>query len=550
MVRRTLGRLLFVWGLGAWLTFACTVPPMSDLGAGACEPGVHPCGDGLSCVDGWCVPGEAGEPAPDGGGATVDSGSGDLDGGADDAGLVVDGGTDAGFDGVTGVQFVRMVTPASEEDVPVNLTNAAIAAFHLSDGGFVGPLPGQGRFDGTFQIPKVPAGEYYLKFGDIFLITSQRHVDFTTAMMGRTGAQPITQGPTNIVLNAPGLEPWESNDLLQVSSMQLGMYRYGVPFSSGGPTIGTTALSGATFDLEKFYEPQLMSQAAGDELVAMQLTQRSTSGINYLAVTRSVTASLDVQQASDTSMNGVFTQPQAKTLSFTLQPGAFISHAATVYPTAASTEENLGVIPIPMANDYGNYDNCAWSVWMDSKTGTVDVPLSFTYGDAFPGVDELVVYKHWLSTNFKAQGASSSINVRGGFWYELRPADLNNGVLAPVLTPPRALRINDQDAHLARSGISQTPLLSWTAPEVGSPDLYEVVVFRIYASGNDTSSAKIAHLYTPNTHLRIPPGLLAQGETYYFRVWGSTSPADRSARPLLYALPMYSAGSFTALVSP
>src|SRR5262249_7231673 len=49
----------------------------------------------------------------------------------------------------------------------------------------------------------------------------------------------------------------------------------------------------------------------------------------------------------------------------------------------------------------------------------------------------------------------------------------------PVLSPPRAPRINGMDAFMQRAGVGLQPVLSWSKPAIGTPTSYWVGIEEI-----------------------------------------------------------------------
>jgi hypothetical protein len=95
-------RRVLLAALGSTCAAACIIPPLSDLGTGACDLDAgHPCVSG-ACVDGVCVTGSSG-----GGGGSASGGGGATGGGsAAGGGAATGGGSGATSDGGTLRVFV------------------------------------------------------------------------------------------------------------------------------------------------------------------------------------------------------------------------------------------------------------------------------------------------------------------------------------------------------------------------------------------------------------------------------------------------------------
>jgi hypothetical protein len=83
--------------------------------------------------------------------------------------------------------------------------------------------------------------------------------------------------------------------------------------------------------------------------------------------------------------------------------------------------------------------------------------------------------------------------------------------VSPALGPPLAPQIAGANAFAAASGVGQTPLIAWTAPAIGTPTFYRLVVNKL---GTDGSVVPVATIFTKNTFVRVPPGVLVSGSFY------------------------------------
>ena len=48
--------------------------------------------------------------------------------------------------------------------------------------------------------------------------------------------------------------------------------------------------------------------------------------------------------------------------------------------------------------------------------------------------------------------------------------------------------------------------------------LVEAVLVHLYVDGGATAAQQIAHFFTSGTQIIVPPGLLAAGQSYFFRI--------------------------------
>jgi hypothetical protein len=99
------------------------------------------------------------------------------------------------------------------------------------------------------------------------------------------------------------------------------------------------------------------------------------------------------------------------------------------------------------------------------------------------------------------------------------------GAFAPAVTPAMAPQIGGVDAFQDRTGVGETPVLSWSAPSKGSPTGYVVEVCRLDAKAGATTSTAVLRFNTPRQSIRIPPGVLEAGRTYFARITALVSTA-------------------------
>jgi hypothetical protein len=112
--------------------------------------------------------------------------------------------------------------------------------------------------------------------------------------------------------------------------------------------------------------------------------------------------------------------------------------------------------------------------------------------------------------------------------------------------------VNGASAFLQRTWVTRSPVLSWTAPSVGTPNGYVVWLYRLWVnSSGGTGRVPVAVLYTAGTQLMIPPNLMAAGEYYFFRVRSTVQTGvDLTSRPFRLGYPSGNADVFTAKLSP
>jgi hypothetical protein len=479
-----------------------------------------------------------------------DDGDGSSGDGSADAGESPDGGTADGPDAgiatrtVSGVMKLRHVTPDGVVDVPVDLTQADIAA--LIPPSFA-VHPGSGDALGTFSIPDVPAGIYYLKIDDRYLVTSRDSVDLSSAILGRSAAVPATIPPTDLVLDVDNLAPWQPfGDELQMFSAGSGTVAFSLQNGASGglPEEGNTALVGFTYDLSAAPHPFLVDGDAGDLLFVSQLAL-ANDGVNlYRRVVRVFAPDpFTMVDGQASNLGGSFADV-AETDTFAaewdrpafdaaLRAGAPIDEIPS-YP-------NLTLHALPAAAEHGFYHSSADIVqlapgWTDD---TSTVQASWDFGDPFPAAWTRMVSAGLLTYRYRGVGGAEPRPLYSSIGVNLpRSAVSAETAIAPVVGPVRSPQVAGHDAFESIDGIGTTPTVSWQPPALGTATRYLVVVTMLVDEEGFTRAYRVAFIDTTGTAVIIPPGILAPGGTYVFSIYALHEPwVDAEAEPNREVLP-------------
>lgn len=477
---------------------------------------------------------------PAGGGpdAAASPDGGEPGGGEPDA-----GGEPVATRTVTGVMMHRHVTPDGEVAVPVDLTGAAIAAL-------VPPSfevhPGAGDASGTFSIPAVPTGVYYLQVDGLYVVTSRDEVDLSYAVLGRTDAVPATIQPTDLVLDLDNLAPWQFGDELQMFSAGSGTVAFSMQnrASSGLPEEGNTALAGFTYDVSAAAHPFLVDGDAGDQLYVTQLAL-ADDGVNLYRRLARVFAPdpFTMTDGQASSLSGSFADV-AETDTFAaewdrpafdaaLRAGAPIEETAS-YPT-------LTLHTLPAAAEHGFYHSSADIVqlapgWTDDTSA---VQASWDFGDPFPAAWTRLVSAGLLTYRYRGVAGAEPRPLYSSIGVNLpRSAVSAETAIAPVVGPVRSPRVAGHDAFESIDGIGTSPVVSWEPPGLGTATSYLLAVIMLVDEEGFTRTYRVASLWTTDTSVTIPPGILAPGGTYVFSIYALHAPGvDPEAEPNREVLP-------------
>ncbi len=421
------------------------------------------------------------------------------------------------------------------------------------DGGFQEFRARHVGVDG-YVIPGVAEGPYYLRFNDTYLWTDEREVQLRTTIVQRPDLNWSVPAGTALRLKATGLVPWQATDLLRLSAPNGGSASEDRRFSTAEDFGGTPPAPGATqLDVRIAGFVTLPEGSKGDSLWVQQLSGSPglDGGLPFTALVRSTqqtaftlvpgeTTSLDVALAE---------QGQQRTLAFTVDGAAFQAQARATHPEASglnSLSWAIGTRPgsEPFAR-LGSHPELAFA------SVPIDVPLApytVRYRDAFPGSWLKVGHVSARTLARLTSGTSSWSHPLSVARYEQVGAMEVAGTLAPRLGPPRNVRINGQPASGPLSGVGGSPVVSWDAPELGTPTRYFVHVVLLRPQGNGfVPQPGRAYVVTSGTEVRLPPALVAGGSPFVLKVTAARGAGTRS--PYEGELPLDVAETTTGILT-
>ena len=442
---------------------------------------------------------------------------------APDAGLDagVDAGLDAGapFDAGTprSVTFARtaelLVPDGGTRLIPNQLsTLTASLYFELPTGEFATRTPRAGGtslvFDdvaeGPYTIVYERAGAKQMPQSDAPL------VDVGPRLAGK---RTTTVTMTTLVTVDAGLPgTWEPGDSWSMVSFAASMYRDGV----SALRQGTLPRASANLDVSLATLPYEV--AAGDDLSLVYNRNYPDAGPAVLTA-----ALYGVTLSSPAITNGMplTLRPDLTVLpregaSLTLRSSEFAQFATDVNPNAISPSHRLQVFATfgTPGLDGGDYESRSPSLMTLRSSGTDDLSADVTWGSPYPELAPINVYRATGSVvvPLTYQGRTLNRSVDAFITQHLASPTASIG---PELTAPRFPRINGETAFVDRNGVSVTPVLEWSPPQVGVPTQYSISLWRLAISGTNLTQTFGGSGYTAGTRFRVPPGVLMPGEAYF-----------------------------------
>jgi hypothetical protein len=473
---------------------------------------------------------------------------------------------------VTGAQVIEWMSASAFELVPNDLSAIDVEALLEDGSGGYTTLAGTGHADGTFEIPDVPDGPYWLRIPDRFVNityvrTSASAVDVGYQTQGRPDAVPLTT-PTQVVLDVTNLAPWQIGDRIQMYSTEAFSWYFDAQIvaSAGKPAAGATALAGFTLDLAgtEGGPPHVLdaSHVPPDRLAVAQLAQRvSSSGLAYTAMSRLLEAPpFSVTPGQTATVTGAFTDVSADA-TFALDLRADAIRAALAEETRPCTLPASGAtwwiyavgIPGGLGTRVGVNSPDLLAVGLPPTTPDVAAD-DLAYGVPHTGTwGMLGVGQFMQPCVVTPPGATSAVTVtRGVGMRVMEPlATLGGGPLDVRLSQVRTPTVGGEDLFVAHTGIGTTPTLTWTAPSTGTPTHYTVTVIRVYAAASGSGrSQRVAQLITDQRSITLPPGILTAGESYMFEIGAHTNGRPDISAVNREIVPVYEARVLSAIQQP
>jgi hypothetical protein len=546
------------------MLFGACPEPIGD----RCGDGLPPCPGATACVAGRCTlqpdgggsggnatggGGTAGGNATGGGGTAGGNatGGGGTAGGAPsdagtDAGAVTDAGADAGAPRDAGrvltvidrLLFVQ--TDGGTEEHP-NTGEVVNALFALADGGLQ-RLAMTTDGGGLFVVENAPAGPWMIEaippnnFRTYYDVSGDQHDITSRTQLGRPGV-PVTR--QDFIFLDLTVQPWgePGTHHLQLSSRSAGSRFHIYP----EPAPGTVLLYGQ-YPSDSVHGPAIRPS---DDL---RVSQFGTSFRDGGAASLEIVGSVLLTGAT---VPGQF-------VSGTLVPPNGVG-TARVRLDAGALEPLVGG---PVSSCDVRLEEVAGDARLLNPPEVFSIGFSHmsfdTYEFAVPHpsghpVSSWVMCTRLTSSQVPtADGgfeASDAGVLRAGlnaFLHAVDRLSLDGGTATqPSAGVPRNIRVDG----LGTPGlVSATPTVSWEAPMTGDATFYEVFVRRVTRTANTFVRSAIAFVYTTQTQVQIPAGVLVPGERYAFQISAFRLASPDPRRPWKQLMPMSSGVAHSPIV--
>jgi hypothetical protein len=390
-------------------------------------------------------------------------------------------------------------------------------------------------------------------WNNYFAADTIRDFDLATYNAGRP-VRARASRPMTLTLELSGLNPWTSGDRLVFYAPSVLATDFAL-HSKVVPTVvaGATGVMGVA-DYFTFGDPYLLDgPGRGDEAWLMQQSLlASPQGQRYLVTKRvASTKALKLVDGQPTTLTAAFTDvAQDKTLSVDWAVPEYAALAKSVNPAAYKMTGTLFVWAAPGHDKWGDTSWGAHTFLMGIGMDTPALKFTAAYGDPFPAAWGRLggVYVYY-QVPITIPGASTPGELTARIHFNDTAAKFNSPI-RPTLTPPRDPKIDGRNAFAEVLGTGATPLVSWSPPEVGTPEVYKLYLYRARVSEGRVLFDFLAVFYTDATSLRLPPDLLQFGESYVLIVEALIEDGVSVNKPFNRAVHRNFAQAITARFTP
>lgn len=424
-------------------------------------------------------------------------------------------------------------------DNPHDLTTPAcswcsFAALVPQQDGSVQTLSGVGATSGTFEIPNVPAGHFWLRTSSqptVLYWTGSSSFDMGKDFIGRSPEQVATEFSFDLA----GLTPWQEGDSLSLYSPNA--------LVKIQPSI-TPAIGSTTFNASEQVNVAAIDADKADQTFILQYEPLLPPLTGQTLGPALAVPTFSVVNGGTTPVGGSLSSTPTL-LRLNISGTDWLSFFNTAGPSTAMPymfQSDLSVQPI------------VTNLWAAPRialvridpTTTGPAPLwdlgSVQYNDPFPvdwlrvfAIDEIAIVQ------VPVPGSSSTMSMPVAIGSQ--STQLPSGVISPLMSPIHSATVNGLNLFSSNT-VQGTVTLSWSAP-TGTPAFgYVISVYRFKTSATGTQyyEGPIATLCTGETSIVMPPDLLMAGDSYLFRIQARAdsranmeSAPFRSAYPVAYA---------------
>ncbi|MDX2013749.1 MAG: hypothetical protein SFW67_26375 [Myxococcaceae bacterium] len=530
-------------------------------GQGACGrsgAACKACGVNEACVatTGTCVGAMTG-----GGGAGTGGGTGGSGGGSGGMGVGGGGSTGGGMAGGAAGGFVN---PADVEGSctqtwyteidggarPCEFGMSVPQAIVFEDAGVL-TISATVRPDGTFTLPNVPQGLYYLRVGTSWFGTTERRLSLDFESLGRVDTA-LAAANTRLQLSVTNLSPWdEVGHFASLYSPNAGASLEAFDQATGiAPFDGDTNFTFTVpYDLysQQLFTP-LIDATKGDVSYFTQMGYDQVSG-EYRTLAGGSSSTLAVVSGQMNTTSVALSSPPASTTPLSIDQPSFTMHSSDFTPGTPTLGVEFSTGPRAVHERTSDGFAFVWGFYPQMVTAP---PNPVSYPNPFPatwGTTVLVqsgnVVSRTLPGSFEPRRLLSGVSV-------LLPIQALASPVAATLSPPTNARINGMAFGTDLTGATRTPTVTFGAPQLGQPNRYQLRIEQLTVSSSRTTGRTVANFSLPptETSFTVPPNVLLTGSTYVFALSAIRNPGNPQRDIYDSRLPFTNATIISGVIRP
>ena len=365
--------------------------------------------------------------------------------------------------------------------------------------------------DGTFKID-APGnlGTYYLKVAGVLYETNKRNgIDLSTDKLGRSDVAAIT-GVT-LDLDMTIAQSWTTGDVLVLFGANIG-YRQNLVLTSGTPTAGAT-----TVDAAANWNGYKIEAGKSDGLQLYQLGKHTSSGAgyDYASLDRVYMApTLTMENNMPVALTGAFTTATAGSVALSIDAASFNQFGNIAAPSVTTKTVSGFAYATPSTDTVDSPPLISFAQNSDGLNTMAFGTLAFT--DPFPTTwSRMVKVTVGFTVPYSMNGINGTFNANVTKVVTKQAAEA--GTIIAAMGPPTQVKLDGVNALTATS-ITSVPMVTWSAPSVGSATDYEVQIYEVKTSNNSLTFTSVLRMVTKQTSVRIPQGYLLGQRSYIVAV--------------------------------
>jgi hypothetical protein len=209
---------------------------------------------------------------------------------------------------------------------------------------------------------------------------------------------------------------------------------------------------------------------------------------------------------------------------------------------------------LPDADRFGFYTSSPDLMLYTPTDNTANVDPTVTYGNPYSSMghpwDEYAIIEYLFAVPVQL-GSAAPYDEFVGYDANMALAELHGGMVKPLISPVRHVRIAGKSLASPQTGVGASPTVRWDAPAIGNATQYIVTLKSLAADTSGTSSTIVATFVTKARSFQIPASYLAGGTTYILSMTAvNFGNVDRTRDLFGDGLPFESASSVTSTFTP